>query len=198
MRLRIWRGVFTETFSDPQPFFGLMGLRSHRGSLSMPGSRVEAGGDCCLFEGQGSHPWDTKASNAAGTEKGASVGRSRRRKTSHRANPRTRSGARSRPGRGGSKGGVTIDSVSPVGNISGYRPMVQAMVTDSQGTLSKDDINVFLDGEQVRDFQYRRTTGSLSFTPSKLASGAHTVEITAGTAGSRNARKRKNWSFVVP
>lgn len=127
------------------------------------------------------------------------MGRSRRRRTSHRSNPRTRSGARSRPGRGGSRGGgVNITSVSPVGNISGYRPMVQATVTDGQGTLSKDDINVFLDGEQVSDFQYRRTTGSLSFTPSKLSSGAHTVEITAGTAGSRNARKRKNWSFVVP
>ena len=124
------------------------------------------------------------------------MGRSR---TSHRANPRTRSGARSRPGRGGSRGGgVTINSVSPVGNISGYRPTVQAMVTDSQSTLSKDDINVYLDGEQVRDFQYRRTTGSLSFTPPKLSSGPHTVEIVAGTAGSRNAGKRKNWSFVVP
>ena len=75
---------------------------------------------------------------------------------------------------------------------------MQAIVTDSQGTLSKDNINVYLDGQEVRDFQYRRMTGSLSFTPSKLASGAHTVEITAGTAGSRNARKRKNWSFVVP
>ena len=85
-----------------------------------------------------------------------------------------------------------------MGNISGYRPMVQAVVTDSQSTLRKDDINVYLDGQEVRDFQYRRTTGSLSFTPSKLASGAHTVEIMAGTSGSRNARKRKNWSFVVP
>ena len=127
------------------------------------------------------------------------MGRSRRRKTSHRANPRTRSGARSRPGRGGLRGGgVNITSVSPVGNISGYRPTVQATVTDGQSTLTKGDINVYLDGQEVRDFQYRRTTGSLSFTPSKLASGAHTVEITAGTAGSRNARKRKNWSFVVP
>ncbi len=126
------------------------------------------------------------------------MGRSRRRRTSHRSNPRTRSGARPRPGGGGARGGVTITSVSPVGNISGFRPMVQAIVTDSQSTLSKDDINVYLDGVEVRDFQYRRTTGSLSFTPSKLASGAHTVEITAGTAGSRNARKRKNWSFVVP
>jgi hypothetical protein len=69
---------------------------------------------------------------------------------------------------------------------------------DSKTTLSKSDINVYLDGEAIRGFQYRRTTGSLSFTPSKLASGPHTVEIAAGTAGSRNARKRKNWSFVVP
>jgi len=88
--------------------------------------------------------------------------------------------------------------VSPVGNISGYRPMVQATVTDSQGNLSKDNISVYLDGQETRNFQYRRMTGSLSFTPSKLSSGTHTVEITAGTAGSRNARKRKNWSFVVP
>jgi len=84
-----------------------------------------------------------------------------------------------------------------VGNISGYGPTVQATVTDSQGTLSKDNINVYLDGQEVRNFQYRRMTGSLSFTPSKLPSGTHTVEITAGTAGSRNARKRKNWSFVI-
>jgi hypothetical protein len=88
--------------------------------------------------------------------------------------------------------------VSPVGNISGYRPMVQATVTDSSSTLSKDDINVYLDGEEVSDYQYRRSTGNLSFTPRKLTSGPHTVEITAGTAGSRNARKRKNWTFVVP
>jgi hypothetical protein len=76
--------------------------------------------------------------------------------------------------------------------------MVQATVMDSDSTLTKDDINVYLDGEPVREYQYRRTTGSLSFTPRKLSSGTHTVEITAGTAGSRNARKRKNWTFVVP
>jgi hypothetical protein len=76
--------------------------------------------------------------------------------------------------------------------------MVQATVMDSNSTLSKDDINVYLDGETVREYQYRRTTGSLSFTPRKLSSGPHTVEIAAGTAGSRNARNRKSWSFVVP
>jgi hypothetical protein len=74
--------------------------------------------------------------------------------------------------------------------------MVQATVRDSATTLSKSDIHVYLDGEQIRDFQYRRTTGSLSFTPRKLSSGAHTVEIEAGAAGgSRSARK--SFSFVV-
>lgn len=123
------------------------------------------------------------------------MGRSRRRRTSGRANPRTRSGARSGPTRGGRRG-VTITSMGPVGNISGSRPTVTATVTDSAATLSKADISVYLDGEPVRDFQYRRTTGSLSFTPRKLASGAHTVEISASAAeGSRGAKK--SFSFVV-
>jgi hypothetical protein len=86
--------------------------------------------------------------------------------------------------------------VGPVGNIRGSRPTVQATVIDSATTLSKGDISVSLDGEQVRDFQYRRTTGSLSFTPRKLSSGAHTVEIVAGSAeGSKDARK--SFSFAV-
>ena len=123
------------------------------------------------------------------------MGRSRRRRNSHRANPKTRSGARGGAGRGGS-GDVTITSVSPVGNISGSRPTVQATVTDSATTLSKSDIHVYLDGEAVRNIQYRRSTGSLSFTPSKLSSGAHTFEIEAGSAeGSRNARR--SFTLVV-
>ena len=74
---------------------------------------------------------------------------------------------------------------------------MQATVADGATTLSKSDINVYLDGQAVTAFQYRRTTGSLSFTPSKLASGTHTVEIAAGSPeGGKNARK--SWSFVVP
>lgn len=123
------------------------------------------------------------------------MGRSRRRRNSHRANPRTRSGARAGASRGGSRG-VTITSVSPVGNISGSRPTVQATVTDSATTLSKSDISVYLDGEAVGNIQYRRSTGSLSFTPSMLSSGAHTVKIEAGSGeGSRNARR--SFTFVV-
>ena len=73
---------------------------------------------------------------------------------------------------------------------------MQATVTDSATTLSKDDISVSLDGEQVRDSQYRRRTGSLSFTPRKLSSGSHTVEITAGSGqGIKGAKK--SFSFAV-
>jgi hypothetical protein len=73
--------------------------------------------------------------------------------------------------------------------------MVRATVKDGRITLSKSDIYVYLDGEYVRDIQYRRTTGALSFTPRKLSSGAHTVEIEVKAEGTRNARK--SWSFVV-
>lgn len=91
---------------------------------------------------------------------------------------------------------MIITSMSPVGNISGSRPTVQATVRDSATTLSKSDINVYLDGEAVTGFQYRRTTGSLSFTPPrKLSSGAHTVQISAGSA---RGSASKSWSFVVP
>ena len=113
----------------------------------------------------------------------------RRRRQSRRPSSR---GSASR--RRGSKG-VTITEVSPVGNVSGYRPMVQATVQDSEATLSKSDIYVSLDGEQIRGFSYQRSTGSLSFTPSKLSSGTHTVEIEASAEGSKNARK--NWTFVI-
>lgn len=112
----------------------------------------------------------------------------RRRRQSRR--PSSRSASRRRGSRG-----VTITEVSPVGNISGYRPMVQATVKDSETTLSKSDIHVSLDGEEITGFSYQRSTGGLSFTPRKLSSGTHTVEIEADAEGSKTARK--SWTFVV-
>lgn len=114
----------------------------------------------------------------------------RRRRQSRR--PSSRGSASRR--RGGSRG-VTITEVGPTGNISGYRPMVQATVKDSETTLSKSDIHVSLDGEEITGFSYQRSTGGLSFTPRKLSSGTHTVEIEADAEGSKTARK--SWTFVV-
>lgn len=108
---------------------------------------------------------------------------------------RTGPGSRGSASRRRGSRGVNITQVSPTGNISGYRPMVQATVKDSETTLSKSDIYVYLDEEEVRGFSYQRSTGRLSFTPSKLSSGTHTVAIVADAEGSRTARK--NWTFVV-
>lgn len=71
--------------------------------------------------------------------------------------------------------------------------MVRATVKDSRNVLSKSDIRVRLDGQPIERFQYHRTTGSLGFSPGKLASGAHTVEVSVSSGGSA----RKSWSFVV-
>ena len=99
-------------------------------------------------------------------------------------------------GPGASRSRVTITSVSPTGTISSPSPTVQAMVTDSEGTLSKRHINVYLDGQQITGFQYQRTTGRLQFSTRGLSSDAHTVVIEASDAD-ENRTARKSWSFSV-
>jgi hypothetical protein len=99
-------------------------------------------------------------------------------------------------GPGASRSRVTITSVSPTGTIRSSSPTVQAMVRDSESTLSKRHINVYLDGEEIRGFQYQRTTGRLQFSTRGLSSEAHTVLIEASDAD-QNRTARKSWSFAV-
>jgi hypothetical protein len=99
-------------------------------------------------------------------------------------------------GPGGSRRRLTITSVSPTGTISSSGPTVRAMVKDSETTLSKSDIHVYLDGEEMRGFQYQRSTGRLSFSTRGLSSDAHTVEIEASAAEDTKTT-RKSWSFSV-
>jgi len=70
------------------------------------------------------------------------------------------------------------------------------MVKDNESTLTKSDIHVYLDGEEIRGFQYQRSTGRLSFSTRGLSSDAHTVEIEA-SAADQNKTARKSWSFAV-
>jgi hypothetical protein len=132
----------------------------------------------------------------------------RRRRDADGSTPKRRAGGRS--GRRGARraGGlrgvgpnaartrVTITDVSPTGTVSGSSPTVRAMVKDSEATLSKSDIRVHLDGEEVRGFQYQRSTGRLSFSTRGLSSDAHTVEIEASTP-EQTRTARKSWSFAV-
>jgi hypothetical protein len=120
---------------------------------------------------------------------------SRRRRAGGRRGAKRAGGLRG-VGPGGSKGRVKISSVGPTGTISSSSPRVRAVVTDNETTLSKSDISVYLDGEEIRGFSYQRSTGNLSFTARGLSQDTHTVEIEASAAeGSKTARK--SWSFAV-
>ena len=132
------------------------------------------------------------------------MGRRRRRDTDRSTQKRRAGGRRGAKRAGGlrgvgpglSKSRVTITSVSPTGTIRSPSPTVQAMVTDSEGTLSKRHINVYLDGQEITGFQYQRTTGRLQFSTRGLSSDAHTVVIEAIDAD-ENRNARKSWSFSV-
>jgi hypothetical protein len=132
------------------------------------------------------------------------MGRRRRRDTDRSTQKRRAGGRRGAKRAGGLRGAgsgsrrprVTITSVGPTGTISSTSPTVRAMVKDSEATLSKSDIHVYVDGQEIRGFQYQRTTGRLSFSTRVLATGAHTVEIEASDAD-QNRTARKSWSFAV-
>lgn len=122
------------------------------------------------------------------------MSRRRRRGTNGPAR-RRRPGGRGGPSRGGSRG-PTITSVGPTGNISSHNPTVHATVKDDQTELSRSDIYVYLDGEEVRGFNYQRSTGRLSFSARRLSSDTHTVEIEA-SAGEGNKTSSKKWTFAI-
>jgi hypothetical protein len=119
----------------------------------------------------------------------------RRRRGGGRRAPRRAGGLR-HTGPGAAKGRTKIDSVSPTGTIISTSPRVHAVVTDNENSLSKSDIFVSLDGQQIRGFRYQRSTGKLSFTARALSSGTHTVEIEA-SAGEGSKTARKTWTFAV-
>jgi hypothetical protein len=110
---------------------------------------------------------------------------------------RTRSGTKKRGGgRTGSRGAITIASVSPSGDVGNLVPTVRATVEAEGANLSKRDIRLYLDGAEQRRFYYGRATGNLSYQPGMLSSGTHTVEIVA-TSGQGSSTARKSWTFTV-
>jgi hypothetical protein len=101
-------------------------------------------------------------------------------------------------GRGRPRRTIIITSASPTGTISNSSPTIRAVVEDRKGyLLSRHDIDVYVDGEEVR-FNYNPSSGGLRCSPGRLSSGTHTVEIEVtieSDYGSRTARKR--WTFNV-
>ena len=98
-------------------------------------------------------------------------------RTVNKATSRTGSSTKRGGGRTGSRGAITISSVSPSGNVGNPVPTVRATVEAEETNLSNRDIRLYLDGTEERRFYYGRTTGNLSYHPGMLSSGTHTVEI---------------------
>jgi hypothetical protein len=83
-------------------------------------------------------------------------------------------------------------------------PTIKAKVTDKDNNdndnndnkLSKRDIKLYLDGDQERDFSYRRSRGLLEFTPeNNLSFGKHTVKVVVKAGQGEKAQEK--WSFRV-
>ncbi len=108
-------------------------------------------------------------------------------------------------GDGGNKGQrrstLTITPVSPTGKTSNSRPTIQATVRDEEASLSRDDINLYLDGNEKRSFSYGRASGRLRCRINNaLSPGTHTVEIEAvseNRQGRSKSTARKRWTFQV-
>lgn len=102
-------------------------------------------------------------------------------------------------GRGGRHNRIVISSVSPAGDVSGFNRTIEAYVSDRRGSLTKNDIDLYLDGQVMR-FDYGQSSGILRCSTGDLSRGIHTVEIEAyatgaGDGGSRSSRKR--WTFNI-
>jgi hypothetical protein len=83
-------------------------------------------------------------------------------------------------------------------------PTIKAKVTDKDNNdddnndnkLTKRDIKLYLDGDQERDFSYRRSRGLLEFTPeNNLSFGKHTVKVVVKAGQGEKAKEK--WSFRV-
>jgi hypothetical protein len=101
--------------------------------------------------------------------------------------------------RGGPRRTIIITSVGPTGQVNGSSATIQAYVEDRYGSfLSKDDIDVYLDGQPMR-FSYGRSSGRVTCPTGNLSSGPHTVEVQAYIEddyyGGRTGGKR--WTFNV-
>jgi hypothetical protein len=100
---------------------------------------------------------------------------------------------------GGRRRRIVISSVSPAGDVSGSSPTIEAYVVDRRGGLTRNDIDLYLDGRVMR-FDYRQSSGTLRCPTGSLSKGIHTVEIEAYASGAGDGgsvRARKRWTFNV-
>jgi hypothetical protein len=78
--------------------------------------------------------------------------------------------------------------------ISNRRPLVRALVRDTETNLKQGNLKLFVDGK-TRTFSYKAATDRLRHTSNKLSLGRHTVRIEATDAA--GLKGKKTWKFKV-
>jgi hypothetical protein len=116
-------------------------------------------------------------------------------RTASKTTSTTRSPAQRSGGPRGSRGAITIASVSSSGNVGNPVPTARATVEAEGANLRKRDIRLYLDGAEQRRSYYGRVTGNLSYNPGMLSCGTHTIEIVANI-GQGNHTAKKSWTFT--
>jgi hypothetical protein len=100
-------------------------------------------------------------------------------------------------------GGISITGVGPTGRVASPRLTVRATVWDRGGSLSKQDIRLYLDGSEKSRFHYDQASGRVTYYVGRaLSPGNHEVRIEAEAASSDNQGQlsgtaRKRWTFTV-
>lgn len=74
-------------------------------------------------------------------------------------------------------------------------PTISATVLDRESDLSKNDIQLYVDGRRKSTFSYKPSTGDLSHASSRLAKGGHTVKIVAADPEGKSAAR--SWNFKI-
>jgi hypothetical protein len=89
----------------------------------------------------------------------------------------------------------TIEPKKPRGKTTDRTPKVVAVVRDGQSELSKDDIQLFLDGKEKTSFSYNAETDKITYNSKRLSYGSHTVRIEAEDEAGNEASK--GWRFKI-
>lgn len=75
-------------------------------------------------------------------------------------------------------------------------PTIGARVTDDDPGFARDDIRLYVDGDEVTGFEYDEDSGRLTYTPRrKLSYGGHRVEVVAEDAATNSTAEQ--WRFRV-
>lgn len=92
--------------------------------------------------------------------------------------------------------GPSLTSVKPGGRTRDRTPTVGTIITDAQDELAAGDIQLFVDGDEVTDFDYDGGEDRLAHTTGRLAYGGHNLKIVATDSGENTTIHQHNFRVL--